>query len=74
MKYIQEIYNIFSTSGRLFMMVFTLASLRSTSLYLRGEVLDTGVLDTAFRELLPGVQGIVSVILIIIFETEKLTG
>ena len=66
---------MFSRSGLQFMMVFTLARGSNTSLDLRVELL-TGVYDTAFRAVLPGVEGvgIVSVILLIISETEKLTG
>ena len=54
---------MFSTSGLLFIMVFTLARGRSTSLDRRGELLNTGVLATAFRAVLPGVEGVASVIL-----------
>ena len=62
---------IFSTSGLLFMIVLTLARGSSTSLDLRGELLTTGVFDTDFRAVLPGVLGaVVSDILLLISENQ----
>ena len=39
------------------MIVLTLARGSNTSFDLRGELVKTGVLDTAFRAVLPGVAG-----------------
>ena len=63
---------ILSTSGLLFMMVLTLARGSNTSLDLRGELVDTGVLETDLRAADTGVAGVSSVIMILIW-SENMT-